>query len=139
MTFKELHKNTEKLLISRFVSPFIEVASVAAGIITESGNVYYGVCFESACGLGMCAERSAIANMLTNGEYKIKKLVCIGKRGNLMIPCGSCRELMMQLSIDSGEIEILTELETEKTIKLKELIPNWWGEEKMKAGIKINK
>ena len=46
---------------------------------------------------------------------------------------------MMQLSIDSGEIEILTELETEKTIKLKELIPNWWGEEKMKAGIKINK
>ena len=27
----------------------------------------------------------------------------------------------------SGDIEILLDLETEKTVKLKELIPNWWG------------
>jgi hypothetical protein len=34
---------------------------------------------------------------------------------------------MMQLDKDSGEIEILLDLETKKTVKLKELIPNWWG------------
>ena len=33
----------------------------------------------------------------------------------------------MQLDKDSGEIEILLDLETEKTVKLKELIPDWWG------------
>ena len=34
---------------------------------------------------------------------------------------------MMQLSGDSGEIEILLDLESEKTVKLKELLPDWWG------------
>ena len=36
----------------------------------------------------------------------------------------------MQLDKNSGEIEILLELETEKTIKLKELVPDWWGYER---------
>ena len=42
-------------------------------------------------------------------------------------PCGACREYMMQLDKNSGEIEILLDLETQKTVKLKELIPDWWG------------
>lgn len=36
---------------------------------------------------------------------------------------------MMQLDKDSGEIEILLDLKTKKTVKRKELIPNWWGTE----------
>ena len=42
-------------------------------------------------------------------------------------PCGACREYMMQLDKDSGEIEILLDLESKKTVRLKELIPDWWG------------
>ena len=34
---------------------------------------------------------------------------------------------MMQLDKNSGEIEILLDYETRKTILLKELIPDWWG------------
>jgi len=34
---------------------------------------------------------------------------------------------MMQLDKDSGEIEILLDLEAQKIVRLKELIPNWWG------------
>lgn len=34
---------------------------------------------------------------------------------------------MMQLDKNSGEIEILLDLETRKTIALKELVPDWWG------------
>ena len=34
---------------------------------------------------------------------------------------------MMQLDKDSGDIEILIDLETRKTVKLIELIPEWWG------------
>lgn len=41
-------------------------------------------------------------------------------------PCGACREFMMQLSKDSGNIEILTDFEARKTIRLKELLPDWW-------------
>lgn len=34
---------------------------------------------------------------------------------------------MMQLDENSGEIEILLDLETKKTVRLKELVPDWWG------------
>lgn len=37
-------------------------------------EIYTGVCIDTACTLGMCAERNAIANMITNGESKIVKL-----------------------------------------------------------------
>lgn len=37
-------------------------------------EIYTGVCIDTACTLGMCAERNAIANMITNGEGKIVKL-----------------------------------------------------------------
>ena len=37
---------------------------------------------------------------------------------------------MMQLDKDSGDIEILLDLETEKTVKLKDLVPDWWGKER---------
>lgn len=91
----------------------------------DCGNIYKGVCIDTACSLGMCAERNAIANMITNGENTIKKLVCIGSGHEIMLPCGACRELMMQLG--SKEIQILVNLEKFNYITLGDLIPNWWG------------
>lgn len=70
---------------------------------------------------------NAIANMITNGESQIDKVVAVMPDGRVGPPCGACREYMMQLDKDSGNIEILLDLETEKTVLLKELIPNWWG------------
>lgn len=69
----------------------------------------------------MSAERNAIANMITNGESKIDKMVAIVPNGKVVSPCGTCREYMMQLDKDSGEIEILVDYENRKTVRLKEL------------------
>ena len=73
---------------------------------------------------------NAISTMITNGEFEIEKVVCIGSEGNFMMPCGACMEYMMQLSEESENIEILKNLETKEIITLKELIPIWWGKEK---------
>lgn len=115
---------------SRTISPFIEAGGVAAAILTKSGNIYVGVCIDTASTLGMCAERNAIANMITNGESQIDKLVAVMPNGKVGSPCGACREYMMQLDKDSGNIEILLDLETKKTVRLKELLPDWWGTER---------
>ena len=40
---------------------------------SESGRIYVGVCVDTACTLGICAERNAIFHMLTNGEHEITK------------------------------------------------------------------
>ena len=125
--WNELYNAAIKVQNNRTISPFIDAGGVAASILTKSGNIYVGVCIDTASTLGMCAERNAIANMITNGESKIDKVVAIMPDGKVGSPCGACREYMMQLDKDSGEIEILLDLEREKTVRLKELIPNWWG------------
>lgn len=112
---------------SRTVSPFIDAGGVAAAILTESGNIYVGVCIDTASTLGMCAERNAIANMITNGESKIQKVVAVMPDGKVGSPCGACREYMMQLDRNSGDIEILTDYDTKSTVLLRDLIPDWWG------------
>ncbi len=126
----ELYGKALKVQNGRVISPFIEAGGVAAAILTKSGNVYVGVCIDTASTLGMCAERNAIANMITNGESQIEKVVAVMPDGRVGSPCGACREYMMQLDKDSGEIEILLDLETKKTVRLKELIPDWWGKDR---------
>lgn len=125
--WNELYNAAIKVQNDRTISPFIDAGGVAAAILTKSGNIYVGVCIDTASTLGMCAERNAIANMITNGESKIDKVLAVMRDGKVGSPCGACREYMMQLSQNSGEIEVLLDLETEKTVRLKELIPDWWG------------
>ena len=125
--WKKLYYEAVRVQNGRTVSPFIEAGGVAAAILTKQGNIYVGVCIDTASTLGMCAERNAIANVITNAESQIDKVVAVTPDGSVGSPCGACREYMMQLDKDSGEIEILLDLKTEKTIKLKELIPDWWG------------
>lgn len=123
----QLYQAARRVQNDRRVSPFIDAGGVAAAILTKQDNLYVGVCIDTASTLGMCAERNAIANMITNGESQIEKVVAVMPDGKVGPPCGACREYMMQLDRDSGNIEILLDLETRKTVRLKELLPDWWG------------
>ena len=127
-----LYNAAVKVQNKRIISPFIEAGGVAAAILTKQGNIYVGVCIDTASTLGMCAERNAIANMITNGESQIDKVVAVMPNGKVGSPCGACREYMMQLDKNSGDIEILLDLETLKMVRLKELIPDWWGYDRFK-------
>jgi Cytidine deaminase len=132
ITFIDLYEIAKTKYNPRKISSFIEAGSVSAAILTDSNNVYTGVCIDTSCTLGMCAERNAMANMITNGESKIKKLVCYCGEGKVGSPCGACREYLMQLDKDSGNMEILTDFKTMKVIRLKDLIPEWWGDDQFK-------
>lgn len=111
----------------RKISPLIKAGSVSAALLSAKGNLYTGVCIDTACALGMCAEKNAIANMLTNGESQIIKIVTVMPDGKAGMPCGACREFMMQLDKAAGEIEILCDYETKKVVRLNFLIPDWWS------------
>lgn len=128
--WNKLYNEAIKVQNSRVISPFIEAGSVSAAILTKKGNIYVGVCIDTCSGLGMCAERNAIANMITNGEYEIEKIVAVMPDGKVGSPCGACREFLMQLSKNSENIEILMDINTLETVKLKDLVPNWWGKDR---------
>ena len=125
--WKKLYEHARAVQNARKLSPLMEVGSVGAAILTDQGNIYTGICIDTACGMGMCAERNAIANMLTHGESRIVKVVAVMPDGSTGTPCGVCREFMMQLGPDSENIEILLSLEPCKTIRLGEQLPDWWG------------
>ena len=129
----ELYAAAKNVQNGRSISPFIDAGGVAAALITAAGNIYVGVCIDTSSSLGMCAERNAMANMITHGESRIDKIVAVMPDGRVGPPCGVCREFMMQLDRDSGDIEILLDLETKKTVRLKELLPNWWGTDRFNA------
>lgn len=123
----ELYEKAQSVRNPREVSGMISASSVGAAILTKNHNIYTGVCIDTASTLGMCGERNAIANMLTNGENEIVKLVCVDSKGKVGSPCGACREYLMQLSKNSKDIEILRNLNPVEIIKLEDLIPDWWG------------
>lgn len=131
--WEKMYNAAKKVQNDRKISPFIDAGSVAAAVLTKAGNIYVGVCIDTASTLGMCGERNAIANMITNGESQIDKVLAITPDDKVGSPCGACREYMMQLDKNSGDIEILTDYETRRTITLKELIPDWWGYERFKG------
>ena len=125
--WKKLYEHARSVQNARKLSPLMEAGSVGAAILTDQGNIYTGICIDTACGMGMCAERNAIANMLTHGESRIVKVVAVMPDGSTGTPCGVCREFMMQLGPDSENIELLLSLEPCKTIRLGEQLPDWWG------------
>jgi len=130
--WEKLYSFARKVQNARTLSPFIEAGGVAAAIQSKSGRIYVGVCIDTASTLGMCAERNAIANMITNGESQIDKVVAVMPDGRVGPPCGACREMMMQLDAHSAEIEILMDYETRRTVTLGELTPEWWGYDRFK-------
>ena len=91
-------------------------ASVAAALITVDGNIYSGVCLDFPCGLGFCAEHSAIAEMIKNRERVITAIVAVDKEG-VRPPCGRCRELMVQVSEDNYSTDVLLENSEVRTVQ----------------------
>ena len=76
------------------------------------------------------AEVAENAEVTEEAVITIDKVVAVMPDGSVGSPCGACREYMAQLDKESGEIEILLDLEGRKTIRLKELIPDWWGSDR---------
>lgn len=123
----ELYLAVKNVLQPRDISQCIEAGGVAAAIESESGKIYVGVCVDTACTLGVCAERNAIFNMITNGENAIQRVIVIGHDGKAMAPCGACREFMVQLMPDAyRNIEIMLDYDSRRVVTLGDLTPNWW-------------
>ena len=125
--WKEMFQAARAVQNGRQISGYVDAGGVAAAILSSSGKIYVGVCVDTCSTLGICAERNAIFNMITNGEQKIEKVLAIMPNGKSGAPCGACRELMVQLMPNSyQEIEVLMDFETEEIVTLGELTTKWW-------------
>ena len=125
--WNELYEAAKAVLKPGAVSQCVEAGGVAAAIECGSGIIYTGVCVDTACTLGICAERNAIFHMLAEGEDTVRRVIAISSKGEAMAPCGACRELMVQLNPEGyREIEIMLDYQSGRIVKLGELTPDWW-------------
>ncbi len=103
-----------------------EAGQVACAAESEDGRIYTGVCIDLPCSLGFCAEQAAAAQMLRDGQTKIKRIVAVTEEGSILPPCGRCREFLYQ--IDEGNLDAIVMLPGKREARLKELLPERWNE-----------
>jgi cytidine deaminase len=99
---------------------------VGAALKTRSGKIYKGINIDCACGIGFCAEHSAISSMLLDQESEIEMIVAVNCKGKIIPPCGRCRELIY--AIDKNNLGANIIISKTETIKLSKLLPLRWQE-----------
>lgn len=134
--WERLYLKAEEQYAPQDVSPFVYAHHVVCAIESENGEIFTGFCIESCSGvMNLCAERVAALNMyVTSGQTVIKRMIAFRDKapygGGSGMPCGACREFLMQLSEKNRNTEIMVDYESRKTVTLGELIPGWWGDER---------
>jgi cytidine deaminase len=74
---------------------------VGAALQVASGAVFTGCNVENASyGLSICAERSAILQMVAAGEHDPVALVVVTRGPILGTPCGACRQTLAEFARD---------------------------------------
>ncbi len=122
--FEALYQRAKDVINPRRLSDVVEAGGVGAALLTEAGNVYSGVCIDTASSMGFCAEHAAAAAMITAGENCVVKMVAVDWDGKVLPPCGRCREFINQLHPDNYKAEILVTADT--IVTLRELLPYDW-------------
>lgn len=125
--WKDMYDAAKAVLNGRIISDYVSAGEVAAAVRSKAGNIYVGVCIDTCSSLGICAERNAIFNMITNGEHEIDRVLCIPPNKGKGAPCGACRELMVQLMPGQyRDIDIMIDYSKGHVVKLGDLTPEWW-------------
>ena len=115
---------TAQSVQGQFVEGDLKAASVACALRTSSGHIYTGVNMDLTCGIGFCAEHSAVARMLEARETRIEAIVAVWDNGHIFPPCGRCREMLLQVNAANlGTRVLLAPLEVRT---LAELMPFRW-------------
>ncbi len=106
--------------------------AVGAAVEGESGAIYRGCNVENASfGLTICAERTAIAQAVTAGESKLRRLLVVADTKNPVAPCGACRQVMLEFGVE--EVILCNMCGESRVFLMKELLPQAFGPENLKG------
>jgi cytidine deaminase len=70
---------------------------VGAAAIVDDGRVLTGCNVENASyGLALCAECGLVSSLVSSGGGRLVALACRSGAGELLMPCGRCRQLLWE-------------------------------------------
>lgn len=121
MTKQELCQKAVEMLDMAYV-PYSHFP-VGAALECSDGTVFTGCNVENAAyGSTICAERTAIVKAVSEGHRDFVRIAIAGKSKDFCVPCGSCRQVMMEFSPEM-EVICLNGAGESKTFALRELLP----------------
>ena len=98
--------------------------TVAACLCSEDNSLFTGVNVEnSSYGLTICAESSAICQMVAAGQRKIKSMVILAGDNVLCTPCGACRQRIVEFSTSETQLYLCNQQTILQTKTPDELLP----------------
>ncbi|WP_456228838.1 cytidine deaminase [Streptomyces sp. YJ-C3] len=98
---------------------------VGAAALVDDGRTVTGCNVENASyGLGLCAECGLVSQLQAGGGGRLTHFTCVDGKGEILMPCGRCRQLLYEF----GGRELL--LETPSGVRtLGEMLPDAFGPE----------
>jgi cytidine deaminase len=99
-------KSEAKLAMGKAYAPYSKFP-VGVAALVDDGRIISGCNVENASyGLTLCAECSLVSELIMSGGGRLIAAVCVDKNGDLLSPCGRCRQLLFE---HGGEkLELLT-------------------------------
>ena len=121
ITDDELIAGAREVVGDFVCSTDVRAGGVAAALLTASGDVFTGICIDTSCSLGHCAEYSALSEMLKARQTEIAAIVAVAETGEIIPPCGRCRELIRQVSAANWRTRVI--VAPGRTATIADLIP----------------
>ena len=86
---------------------------VGAAALTEDGRIVSGCNVENASyGLTLCAECALVGDLFMTGGGRLVAFTCVDGHGNVLMPCGRCRQLLFEHSAKGMILETVSGFKT---------------------------
>ena len=96
---------------------------VGAAALTDDGRIISGCNVENASyGLGLCAECSLVSELFRTGGGKLVAFACVDGKGEALMPCGRCRQLLFEHSAEGMLLQTISGIKT-----INEVLPDAFG------------
>jgi cytidine deaminase len=83
-------------VMQRAYAPYSQF-KVGAAALTDDGRVVVGCNVENAAyGVTLCAECGLVSSLHATGGGRLVAFVCVDSRGEVLMPCGRCRQLLAE-------------------------------------------
>lgn len=96
---------------------------VGAAALVDDGRIVQGANVENASyGVGLCAECGLVSALAASGGGKLVAFSCVDGHGNVLMPCGRCRQLLYEFSAPGMLLETVSGIRT-----IDEVLPDAFG------------
>ena len=115
-----------KLAVDAMKNAYVPYSKFRVGvaILSKENKFYFGCNVENAAyPQGLCAESGAISSMISGGCMMISEVLVVSEGSQLIVPCGGCRQKLLEFSSSETRIHLATRTEIKKTLSMDELLP----------------